>query len=123
MKSGQLVARTIFTLLSVGLFLAFTVSARAQVESETTTTPGQATREVNVERGEVAYVSGNTLVVKMEDGTLRTFENVPESARVDVGGQMLGIHELKPGMPADAHIDLETSTQSQASGSSPAIHP
>ena len=108
MKSGQHIARTIFALLSVGLFLAFTVSIRAQVQSETTTTPGQATKEVNVERGEVVYVSGNTLVVKAEDGTLRTFENVPETARVDVGGQMLGIHELKPGMKLQRTITTTT---------------
>ena len=43
-------------------------------------------------------VSGNDLVVKMADGTLRNFENVPESARVTVDGKQLGIHDLKPGM-------------------------
>ena len=43
-------------------------------------------------------VSGNDLVVKMADGTIRNFENVPESARVTVDGKQLGIHDLKPGM-------------------------
>jgi len=34
----------------------------------------------------------------MEDGTLRHFSNVPESAKVNVDGQELGIHDLKVGM-------------------------
>jgi hypothetical protein len=34
----------------------------------------------------------------MEDGTMRHFPNVPESARAIVDGQQLGIHDLKPGM-------------------------
>ena len=50
-------------------------------------------------------VDGNDLVVKMEDGTIRHFPNVPESARVTVDGKELGIHDLKPGMrpPAKHH--------------------
>jgi hypothetical protein len=38
------------------------------------------------------------LVVKMADGTIRHFPNVPESARATVDGKELGIHDLKPGM-------------------------
>jgi len=70
----------------------------AQVRTETNTTAAQPSHNVTIERGEVAYVSGNELVVKMEDGTIRHFANVPESARVTVDGQELGIHSLKPGM-------------------------
>jgi LPXTG-motif cell wall-anchored protein len=43
-------------------------------------------------------VSGNDLYVKDEAGQIRHFPNVPESARVTVAGQQLGIHDLKPGM-------------------------
>jgi len=46
----------------------------------------------------VVYVSGNDLIVKMDDGTIRHIPNVPESARVLVNGQELGIHDLKVGM-------------------------
>ena len=78
--------------------LAFTLSLSAQVETKTTTATGQATVVTKVERGEVVTVSGNDLVVKMADGTIRNFENVPASARVTVDGKQLGIHDLKPGM-------------------------
>ena len=78
--------------------LAFTLSLGAQVETTTTTAAGKATVVTKVERGEVVTVSGNDLVVKMADGTIRHFQNVPESARVTVGGKQLGIHDLKPGM-------------------------
>jgi hypothetical protein len=53
---------------------------------------------VKIESGEVVAVKGNNLFVKMADGTLRDFPNVPESARVTVDGQQLGIHDLMPGM-------------------------
>src|SRR5690242_6115867 len=89
----------VWLVLAVGVMcLAFAVGMTAQVKTETTTTSAQASQEVTVERGEVVYVAGNDLMVKMEDGSLRHFPNVPESARVKVGGQELGIHDLKPGM-------------------------
>ena len=85
-------------LLAGSVCLAFALSMNAQVRTETNTTAAQPSHDVTIERGEVAYVSGNELVVKMEDGTIRHFANVPESARVTVDGQELGIHSLKPGM-------------------------
>lgn len=88
--------------------LGFYLSASAQVQTSTETTKGTATHEVQVERGEVAYVSGNDLVVKMADGTLRHFPNVPESARVTVDGKELGIHDLKPGMHLQRTITTTT---------------
>src|SRR5215467_841115 len=88
--------------------LTFAMSANAQVQTETNTTAGKATKTVKVESGQVVYVSGNDLVVKMPDGTLRHFNNVPESARVDVDGKQLGIHDLKPGMTL--HKTITTTT-------------
>jgi LPXTG-motif cell wall-anchored protein len=73
-------------------------AAYAQVQTTTTEQHGVGTAQVIIERGEVVIVSGNDLMVKMEDGTLRHFPNVPESARVNVDGKMLGVHDLKPGM-------------------------
>jgi hypothetical protein len=61
-----------------------------------------------VERGEVVTVTGNDLVVKMEDGSLRHFANLPESARVSVDGKELGIHDLKPGMKLERTITTTT---------------
>ncbi len=88
--------------------LAFTLSLSAQVETKTTTTTGRANVVTKVERGEVVTVSGNDLVVKMADGTMRNFENVPERARVTVDGKQLSIHDLKPGMKLQRTITTTT---------------
>jgi LPXTG-motif cell wall-anchored protein len=88
--------------------LAFTLSMSAQVQTKTTTTSGKATVQTQVESGEVVAVSGNDLVVKMSDGSLRHFTNVSESARVTVDGQKLGIHDLKPGMKLQRTITTTT---------------
>lgn len=89
----------VLLVLAVGVvFLALTVGMSAQVQTTTSTTAGASSKDVTVERGEVVLVSGNDLVVKMEDGTIKHLPNVPESARVYVDGRQLGIHDLKPGM-------------------------
>jgi RNase P/RNase MRP subunit p29 len=90
------------------VFLASTAVMNAQVQTQTTTAHGAASREVTVERGEVVLVDGNDLIVKAEDGQLRHFANVPESARVDVDGRQLGIHDLKPGMKLQRTIMTTT---------------
>jgi LPXTG-motif cell wall-anchored protein len=91
---------------AMGVLLAATLCA--QVKTETETKAGQATHEVKVERAEVVYVTGNDLVVKMEDGQIRHIPNVPESARVNVEGKELGIHDLKPGMKLERTITTTT---------------
>jgi hypothetical protein len=88
--------------------LALTLSLSAQVETTTSTTAGNAAVVTKVERGEVVTVSGNDLVVKMADGTLRNFENVPASAKATVDGKQLGIHDLKPGMRLQRTITTTT---------------
>src|SRR5262249_39950112 len=85
-----------------------TTSLNAQVKTDTSTTAGHASQEVQVERGEVVYVSGNDVVVKMEDGTIRHVANVPESARITVEGKELGVHDLKPGMKLERTITTTT---------------
>jgi hypothetical protein len=88
--------------------LAFTLSMSAQVQTKTTTTAGKATVQTQVESGEVVTVSGNDLVVKMADGTIRHFDNVPDSAQATVDGKQLGIHDLKPGMKLQRTITTTT---------------
>jgi hypothetical protein len=86
-------------LLATGtLGLAFAVQTGAQVQTTTATTPGESSRTVTVNRGEVYAVDGNDLIVKMQDGTFRHFPDVPDSARATVDGKQLSIHDLKPGM-------------------------
>lgn len=98
-------------MLLVGAVCLFTLSTSAQVKTQTSTTQEQAAHEVTVERGEVVYVSGNDLVVKMEDGEIRHFPNVPDSARVMVEGKELGIHDLKPGMKLERTTVTTTTPQ------------
>ena len=88
--------------------LLFGVAVSAQVQTDTTHTKGQATVQTQVERGEVVQVNGNNLIVKMEDGSLRDFANVPESTKVTVDGKELGIHELQPGMKLERTITTTT---------------
>jgi len=98
-----------FLILGVGLIcLAFATSMSAQVQTQTNTTTHTPTVITQVESGEVVTVSGNDLVIKMADGTIRHIANVPESARVTVDGQQLGIHDLKPGMKLQRTITTTT---------------
>ncbi len=100
-----------FVLAAGALCLAFAASISAQVQTQTSTTTGKTTHETAIENGEVVAVDGNHLFVKMADGTLRDFPNVPESAKVTVDGQQLGIHELKPGMKLQRTTVTSTTPQ------------
>lgn len=97
-----------FMLVVAAVCLAFSLSVNAQVQTQSTTTAHTPTIQTTVERAEVVLVSGNDLVVKMEDGTIRHIANVPESVRVEVDGQQLGIHDLKPGMKLQRTITTTT---------------
>jgi hypothetical protein len=68
------------------------------VQTSKTESHGDAIREVTVERGEIVYINGNSVVIKMEDGTLRQFDNVPESVTFMVDGQPVNINNAKVGM-------------------------
>jgi LPXTG-motif cell wall-anchored protein len=50
-------------------------------------------------------------MVKMEDGTLRSFTNVPEDLRATVDGKQLGIRDLKPGMKLQRTITTTMTPQ------------
>ena len=93
------------------LTLAFAAGAVAQVQTETSTSSGAPTHETTITTATVVYVSGNDVVVKMEDGSLRHFNNVPDSFRVNVNGQQLGVHDLKPGMTITRTVVKTTTPQ------------
>lgn len=78
--------------------VALAISSAAQVQTQTQTTSGAPTKEVKVESGEVVAVKGNDLFVRMPDGSIRDFPDIPASARVTVDGKKLGLSDLKPGM-------------------------
>jgi len=88
--------------------VAFTINMSAQVQTKTSTAEDEASITTKVENGEIEYVSGNNVVVKMADGSLRHFDNVPESARITVDGRQLGVHDLKPGMKVQRTITTTT---------------
>ena len=102
--------RIIRTRWGLGLVIAalFTLTGNAQVQTETSTASETATKQVKVEQGQVVYVSGNDLLVKMKDGTIKHFANVPDSARITVDGKQLGNHDLKPGMTLQRTITTTT---------------
>ena len=111
MNSSNSCTKTALVLLLGALCFALAISTNAQVQTEKSTTVGRTTMQVQVERGEVVLVDGNDLVVKMEDGTIRHFPNVPESAKVTVDGKELGIHDLKPGMKLQRSIITASTPQ------------
>jgi len=88
--------------------VAFTLSISAQVQTKTSTAEDKASITTKVESGEIEYVSGNNVVVKMADGSLRHFDNVPESARITVDGKEIGVHDLKVGMKVQRTITTTT---------------
>ena len=105
-KTRRARAQLMFGLSAV--YLAFTLSINAQVQTKTTTTDDKASISTKVENGEIEYVSGNNVVVKMADGSLRHFDNVPESARITVDGKEIGVHDLKVGMKVQRTITTTT---------------
>lgn len=89
------------------LWLACVTLMMAQVKTNTTETPGRSGKEVTVERGEVVYVAGNDVVIKMEDGQIRHV-TVKEGATATVDGKQITIKDLKPGMKLERTITTTT---------------
>ena len=97
MNSSSVVRKSLI-FVTATLCLDFAALTFAQVQTQTTTTSGPATKQVTIESGEVVAVEGNDLFVKMDDGTLGDFPNIPASASVNVDGKQLGLSDLQPGM-------------------------
>lgn len=91
------------------LCVAFSMPAAAQVQTKQTEAHGEPAHEVKVERGEIVYVNGRSVVIKMEDGTLRHFDNVPDSVTFMVDGQPVNINNAKVGMKLEKQT-VTTST-------------
>jgi RNase P/RNase MRP subunit p29 len=78
--------------------MAFSLHSAAQVQTSKTVSHGQATKEVSIERGEIVYVNGNSIIVKSEDGSLREFDDVAESSTFILDGKPAHISNAKVGM-------------------------
>ena len=74
--------------MTLGLIVLFAATAAAQTTQQTAGTPTVTTESLS---GEVVKVEGNTLVVKMTTGELRTFSNIPESRRATIDGKQVGV--------------------------------
>jgi hypothetical protein len=110
MSSMRLSAQHVYRVLGqVVVCLAVSLPALAQVQSKTTTTQGSTTKQVTIQRGEITYVKGHTVVVKMEDGTLEQFDNVPDNLRFTVDGKPVNIRNAQVGMK----LEKQTITTSQ----------
>jgi hypothetical protein len=96
---GLCVVSTIFA------FMAATGAAQTTTKE---TVKGAATEKTEKLSGVVAYAEGNTLVVRMSTGELRTF-NVPESRRFVIDGNEVTVHDLKPG--TSLHATMITTTR------------
>jgi hypothetical protein len=94
----KLKSKAILGLMTAGFVsLAIAPIGMAQDTTKTQVVNGTATSTTTVEKGEVVYVSGNDLVVKMDTGEIRHM-NVPDTARATVDGKEISVHDLKPGM-------------------------
>ena len=99
MKPIRFSATTLSSLLcGSALCIAFSLSAAAQVKTDTSVEHGAPTKSVQVQRGEIVFISGNSVIVKLEDGSLREFDNVPESTTFMVDGKPVNISNAKVGM-------------------------
>lgn len=89
----------VYQLAVIGLlcFLIVPAAIGMQDTSVKSEKSGQATVNTEVKSGEVVYVSGNELVVRVEDGQVKHF-SVPEDFKFQVDGKDLTVHELTPGM-------------------------
>jgi hypothetical protein len=110
MKSTKFSGAILGGLLCGGaLCIAFSLTATAQVQSNTSVAQGQATKDVTIERGEIVHINGNSVIIKMEDGTLRHFDNVPDSVSFMVDGRPVNIHNAKVGMKLEKEV-VKTTT-------------
>ena len=109
MKATRFPGTILSGLLCGGAFcIAFSLPAAAQVETKTSAEQGQATKTVQVQRGTIVNISGNSAVVKMDDGTLKHFDNVPDNLTFMVDGKPVNIHNAKVGMVLEKQVVTTT---------------
>jgi len=94
---------------TLGAIALFALTPAAQAGQTTTqVTKGTATVTTEQMRGEVVKAEGNSLVVKMSTGELRTFSNIPDSRRATIDGVDVGVRDIKPGTRLTATITKTT---------------
>jgi len=107
MVTARKILIALSTPAATALFLA-TSAAQTPPVPVKTQVPGLATVSTEQLSGEVVKVDGNTLIVKMSNGELRTFSNVPDSRKALIDGKEVGVRDLKPGTKLTATITKTT---------------
>lgn len=79
----------------------------AQDTSTTSVQHGTPTIETSVRNAEVAYVSGNDLVLKLENGKVEHLV-VPDSDVFTIDGKKVSVHDLRPGTKLTQTITTTT---------------
>jgi hypothetical protein len=111
MKSPHWLRNITLKLLLAGCACtALVLAMAAQETSQSKTASGQPEVQVKVERGEVFFVEGNDLIVKMDNGMLQHF-TVPDDKKITVEGRELSVHDLKPGMKLERTVTTTTTPQ------------
>jgi len=93
----KVACRTLLSVAVATVWIGAAIALMAQDKSTTQVTPGETTVTTQVDRAEVVYVSGNDLVVRMENGEVRHLV-VADTVTANVDGKQLTVHDLKPGM-------------------------
>ena len=100
---GFCIVMTVFALLAVTAAAQTTTTEKIKGASTVTTTE---------RHGTVVYVEGNTLVVKMSTGELKTL-TVPDDRKATIDGKEVTVHDLKPGTTLTATITTTTTPVTQ----------
>ncbi len=97
-------------LLAIAILALFAAFAIAQERTETQVTREAGTHEYQVVRAEVVYVSGNEIVVRLENGEIRNVTVSPD-ATATVDGRTITVKDLKPGMKLERTIKTTTTPE------------
>jgi hypothetical protein len=103
-------SNTVVCQLALGGLLWFGTIPAVQAMQDTSkqsVKTGQESVSTEIKSGEVVYVSGNDLVVKVDDGQVKHI-TVPDDFKFQVDGKELNVHELTPGMRLTRTITTTT---------------
>jgi LPXTG-motif cell wall-anchored protein len=93
--------------LIFGLLCSGVACVAQDTKTTTTRQSGQQAVKTEVRSGEIVYVSGNDVVVKLDTGEVKHFV-IRDDFHFNIDGQDLTVHDLKPGMHVSRTITTTT---------------
>jgi LPXTG-motif cell wall-anchored protein len=93
--------------LILGLLCSGVACVAQDTQTTSTRQSGQQSVKTEVRSGEIVYVSGNDVVLKMDTGEVKHF-NIPNDFHFNIDGQDMTVHDLKPGMHVSRTITTTT---------------